>query len=145
MSKKKKKKKNISILKEVDNQLNKTYDSLIEEIGDMQRAIAIADEKARRKLRKKARKEGLPVDVYYQISDERRKVREEIVGNMETTNFLERIYKVLADIAPIIIIIARLIASLICSILSLDSVKMNISKESLMKLNKVYQLATAVK
>ena len=53
---------------------------------------------------------------YNDFEKSRKDVRLQVVGKMESTNFLERITNILNDIAPIIIVIGRLIASLIfCS------------------------------
>lgn len=145
MSKKKKKKKQpkgVSILKEVDKTLNGTYDDLMEEIQDMQLQLAIADQKARKKAKKKYKKDKTNREHEYLY--EQRRVREEVVNTMMGNNFLERVDKVLKDIAPIIIVIARLVASLILSILSLDIVKVHIKPEFLEKMNSVYTKAMAI-
>lgn len=63
---------------------------------------------------------------------------------MEGNNFLERIMNVLNDIAPIVVIIARLVASIILAILSVSSVKVNIKPETLSKLQFVYGKAMAI-
>lgn len=143
MSKKKKKKKekSISILNEVDKTMGKTYDNIIQEIEDMQMQLYIADQKARKKAKKKMRKDPN----YFSNSEERMKARKEVIESMEGKNFLERIEKTLKEVAPIIVVISRLVASLILSILSLDIVKINIKPETLNRLKNVYQLAIAVK
>ena len=143
MSKKKKKKKqkSISILNEVDKTMGKTYDNIIQEIEDMQLQLYIADQKARKKAKKKMRKDPN----YFKNSEERMKARREVIETMEGKNFFDRIEKVLKDIAPIVVLISRLVASLILSILSLDVVKMNIKPETLGKMKNVYQLAVSVK
>lgn len=144
-SKNKKKKtsqKGISILKEVDKTLNGTYDDLMEEIEDMQLQLYLADQKARKKIKKKYK--GDKSNREHQYITEQRKVREEVVNKMMGNNFLERIQKVLNDIAPIIIVIARLVATLILSILSLDIVKVHIKPEYLKKMNFVYEKAMSI-
>ena len=50
----------------------------------------------------------------------------------------------LNDIAPIIVVIGRLIASLILAILSLDCVKMNINPKTLETMKAVYNKAIAI-
>lgn len=138
MAKKKKKKKSISILQEVDKTLTHTYDNLMEEIQCMQLMLNKADQKARKQAKKLAKKKNIgPVN--YDVI--RKKAREEVVGQMESSNFLERIFTVLQDIAPIITIIARLVASLILAILSIDAVKMNIKPKTLESMDKVYKKA----
>ena len=141
MSKKKgKKKKSISILQEVDKSLNGTYEDLMQEIEVMQLQLNIADNKARKKAKKKGKKNP----TYYNYDKLRKEAREEVIRKMEGDNFLDRIYKILNDIAPVITIIARLVASLILAILSFTRIKVNIKPETLEKLNVVYKKAMAI-
>ena len=138
--KKKKQNKKISILKEYDSMMNDTYDDLLEEIQDMQMIIASED----RKIAKRAKKAAKKGKGYYNVNREKRKVRQHVIGKMEETNGLDRIIQILKDIAPIIVVIARLVASLILSVLSVDEVKVNISKETLSKLNNIYSKAMVI-
>lgn len=138
--KKKNKKKNISILHEVDTSLNGTYDDLMKEIEEMQLRLNYADSKARKLAKKKGKKNPQ----FYNYDRLRKEAREEIISQMEGNNFLERIMNVLNDIAPIVVIIARLVASIILAILSVSSVKVNIKPETLSKLQFVYGKAMAI-
>lgn len=140
--KKKKHKKSISILAEVDKTLDGTHDDLMKEIEEMQLKIAYADNEARKKAKKLAKKKG---GKYYDYEKLRQEARMEVVGNMESTNFLERITRFLSDITPIIILIGRIVASLILSILSIDSVKMHIKPQTLESMNTVYKRAMSLK
>lgn len=142
MAKKNKKKKNsISILNEVDKSLNGTYDDLMKEIEDMQLRLNYADQLARKKAKKMSKKKG---GKYCDFETLRKEARMEVVGKMESNNFLERAMKVLNDISPIIVVIGRLIASLILAILSLDVVKINIKPETLNNMNNVYKKAMSI-
>lgn len=136
---KKKSKKQISILKEVDKTLDHTYDDLMEEIQDMQLKLYYADQKARKKAKKESRKNK---NVNYDAI--RLQTRKEVLNQMDNTSFLDRAASVLKDIAPIIVVIGRLIASLILAILSLDVIKMHIKPETLEKMNMVYKAAMSV-
>ena len=140
MAKKKKKKKSVSILQEVDKNLNRTYDDIMTEIQDMQARLAAADAKARKQAKKKGRKSP----TYYNYEKLRKDARNQIITDMEGSDFLTRISNILNDIAPIVIVIARLIASLICAILSITSVKVNIKPETLSKLDSVYHKAMSL-
>ena len=80
----KKKKKSISLLKEVDKTMDKTYDSLIEEIQDMQLQLNLSDQKALKKQKKKLRQD-MGVIPYY-TSKERVKGRQELIKKMEQTS-----------------------------------------------------------
>lgn len=142
MAKKKKKKKSssVSILKEIDKSISGTYDDLMTEIQEMQARLAAADMKARKQAKKKAKKNP----TMYNYEKLRRDARTQIISDMEGNNFLARIQNALNDIAPIIVVIARLVASLICALLSLTSVKVNIKPEVLAKLNNVYTKAMSI-
>ena len=137
----KKKSKGTGILKEIDKNLDKTYDSLKEEIEAMQIKLAEADMLARKKIKKMEKKgKGNQTD-YLKI---RADARQSVVGKMESTNFFDRVMKVLQDIAPIITLIARLVASLILSILSLDVVKTHISPKTMTAMDTVYKKAMSI-
>jgi hypothetical protein len=145
MSKKKKKKKNkkkseFSMLKEIDFNLDETYESLKDEIERMQLKLYLEDQKALKKAKKKARKNpnGFSADL------EKRRVRQEILNEMAGSNILDRVMKVLHEVSPIIVIIARLIASLILAILSIDAVKVHIKPEYLKKMYTVYDKAMLI-
>lgn len=141
MGKNKKSKKSISILKEVDKSLNGTYDDLMKEIEDMQLRLNFADQKARKKAKKMSkRKSKNPVD----LENLRKEARMEVIGKMESNNFLDRVMNILNDISPIIVVIGRLIASLILAILSLDCVKINIKPKTLETMKAVYNKAIAI-
>lgn len=136
----KKGKKSISMLQEIDKQLDSTYDGMLEEIESMQYEIAMADQEARKKVKKKLKnKSG-----YYNMSDERAQARRKVIKSMEGSNLLDRIEQAFKDIVPIIILISRLVASLILAILSLDRIKVSISPQTLAKLNRVYKMAVSI-
>ena len=145
MAKKKKEKKSISILNEVDKTINGTYENLREEIEEMQLQLHIAEEEAKKRAKKAAkRKKGRKAKDFYDADDVRKKVRREMVEKIEGNNFLDRAMAFLKDISPIFVTIARLIASLILCILSIDIVKVNIKPETLDKMTKVYEKAMSV-
>jgi beta-glucosidase/6-phospho-beta-glucosidase/beta-galactosidase len=111
MSKKKKNKKNkkeqksILLLSEIDTSINGAYDSLIEEIQEMQLRINIADAKAMEKQRKKMIRADMGVIPYY-VSKDKVKAREKALKEMEKTNFLGRIEDTLKKLVPCVILIA---------------------------------------
>ena len=133
-------KKKKRFLEAYDEMMNDTYDGIISEIQDMQIIIARED----RKIQKRAKKAAKKGKGYFNVNAEKKKVRYRVIGRMEETNWLQRIFEILQEIAPIIILIARLVSALILSILSIDEVKVNISKDTLGFLNKVYTKAMAV-
>ena len=142
MSKKKNKKtKGLNMLKEIDKNLDRTYDNLKEEIEAMQIKLAEADMKALKKIKKMEKKGKGDAKEYVKIKAD---ARNEVISGMESSNFLDRVYKALNEIAPIITVIARLVASLILSILSLDIVKKNISEKTMKSIDTVYKKAMAI-
>lgn len=142
--KKKNKKKNDSILKEVDQSLDQTYQQLIDEIRSMQLRIEIADKKAKRKAKKKKNGKVYFNNELYSTNDYRRKVRSDIIKELQGDSLLDRVMATINDLTPIVVIIARLIASLILAILSVDSVKVHIKPEFLNKMTNVYNAAMSV-
>lgn len=146
MSKKKQKKKkkggqSISILQEMDRNMDTTYKNLLQEIEDYQMEIYIADRKARKKERKRLKK-----DPYYFVNNkERIYQRSKVVKEMEGKNFFDRIEKALKEFAPIIVLISRLVAGLILSILSLEPVKRTIQPKTLNRMKSIYELSTSIK
>ena len=139
----KKKKKSISILKEVDKTMEKTYDTLIEEIQDMQLKLNLSDQKAMKKQKKKLRQE-MGVIPYY-TSKDRVNARLEIIKQMEQTSLLDRVELTLKNLVPVVICIARLIAALILSILSVEPIRKFINPNMLGKMDKVYKVAMSIK
>lgn len=138
--KKKKKKESISILEEIDSSLDDSYTSIMQEIQDYQMELYIADKKQREKLKKKLEKDPY----YFDTSSAKAKARRKTLARMEGNNFFDRVEKVLEDLCPVVVIIGRLICSLILSILSIDVVKMNVSTDTLKKMQHVYQVASGL-
>lgn len=141
--KNKKTKKSIMLLSEIDTTMNGTYDSLMEEIQEMQLKINIADAKAMEKQRKKMIRQDMGVIPYY-ISKDKVKAREKVLKQMETTNFLGRVEETFKKLAPCVVLIARLVAALIIAILSVEPIKKLIKPSTLNKLDSVYKLAMAI-
>lgn len=145
MSKKKGKKKHqkkVSLLKEIDGQLDASYEDLMKEIEEMQYQIYLADEKARKQAKKKKKKDK---GYEFNYTELQKQARREVVSKMEGNNFLDRVMKFIEDITPIVISISRLVASLIVCILSIDTVKASIKPDTLKKMNTVYTKAMSIK
>lgn len=143
MAKKKKKKKSLILLSEVDKTLNKTYDNLMEEIQQIQLELNLKEKKAIKKQRKALRKD-MGVVPYY-VAKDRVKARMEAIEQMEKVNLLDRLEEAYHKIIPIVVLIARLAAALIVSILSFLPAKMAIKPELLNKMNRIYKLSMSVR
>ena len=133
--KKKKDKANGVFLKDIDKSINKSYDGIIEEISMYQSMLKTYDRKARK--RSSIRK-GITYDML------RREGRMNILRDIEDSNILARIQNIFNDLVPVVILIARLVASLILSILSIPAVKVHISEGTLTLLTSIYQKAMEI-
>lgn len=138
MSKAKKQSKG-NIILEIDKSLDKKYADMLEEIQYMQADIDRAERKAKKKAFKNMKKGNTFYDASKPIN-----VRKEVIKNMENRNFFERVTGIIQELKPICIIIARLVMSLIVSILSIDAVKYRISPKTLNAMRNVYDLAKSV-
>ena len=144
MSKEKKKKKKSTekkggLMYTVDDNLNRQYQDIIADIEDIQYEIYLEDQKANKKMRKKIKKgKG---GFYNNASLE---VRKKAVKKIKKQGILEFFLDIIEDLKPIVVIIARLIGALICSILSLDIVKAHIGNKTLDKMNKVYRTCMSI-
>ena len=138
MSKAKKQSKG-NIILEIDKSLDKKYADMLEEIQYMQADIDRAERKAKKKAFKNMKKGNTFYDASKPIN-----VRKEVIRNMENKNFFERVSSIIQELKPICIIIARLVMSLIVSILSIDAVKYRISPKTLNAMRNVYDLAKSV-
>jgi hypothetical protein len=144
MSKKKKKKpsKSIMLLNELDKSLETTRDSLVKEIEETQRRLAESDARALKKQRKKLRKE-MGVIPYY-VSRDRVKAREEAIKRMESTKMLDRVEMTLKQLGPIVVIVARLIATLILSIFSIEPIRRIVRPETIKRMDSIYKIAMSI-
>lgn len=137
--KKKKDKANGVFLKDIDKSINKSYDDIIEEISMYQSMLKTYDRKALKKARKRSSiRKGITYDML------RREGRMNILRDIEDSNILARIQNIFNDLVPVVILIARLVASLILSILSIPAVKVHISEGTLALLTSIYQKAMEI-
>lgn len=137
MSKKKKKKKEVSILKEVDTVLTDTYADISKEIQELQLEIYKAEEKAKRKAKKKLKKNPQ----FFDSDKIRLDARKEVLNKMQSSNLLERLDTMYSDIRPVIVVISRLVAAFIVLLLSFEPIKAYIGVDKLTLLNKIYKAA----
>lgn len=132
---------------DVDENLDQTYDELVKEIKTLRLKLAIVDNRAKKKLKKKKHKGKYKnhKDMSpYSNEGFRIYMRQQIVKDMESSNLVDRVERFLKQIAPVVVIVARLFASLIVAILSIDAVKLNITPETLQKMDGAYKLAMSI-
>jgi hypothetical protein len=142
-NKNKKTQKSIMLLSEIDTSISGTYDSLIEEIREIQLKINIADAKAMEKQRKKMIRADMGVIPYY-VSKDKVKAREKALKQMEKSNFFGRIEDTFKKLVPCVVLIARLVAALIVAILSVEPIKHIISPALLKRMNSIYTVAMSI-
>jgi hypothetical protein len=159
MSKKKKKKKSRSnyyycehpvvsdkdlkyMLSGVDKTIDKSYNSLLDEIRKYQLDIKLSDVEAEKKQRKRLKKE-LGVIPYY-CRKEQVEARKKVLEEMEAKKTFDRIELAFKNIVPVVVIIAKLVAALITSILGLKTSMGYINPTTLNRLNIIKSMASAI-
>lgn len=145
MGKKKSKKKKMSkeeksILDQIDSDIISQYNSIKEDTERFQYQLNKADRKTKKKY-KKAVKEGKAFDMKNSKSVKKRK---KIIKEMEERGFFARIMRLIEDCRPIIKLLSRCVGLLIAAILSVDLVKQTASKDTLSKMDKIFNIVMAV-
>lgn len=160
MSKKKKKKKKSSyydrpvisdselryMLSGVDKTIDKSYKSLLDEIKTYQLDIAVSDIEAKKTADKEQReklKKEVGVIPYY-FRKEQVKARKKVLQEMEARKTFDRIELAFKNIVPIVIVIAKLVAALVTSILGLKTAMGYINPTTLNRLNVIKGMASAI-
>lgn len=156
MSKKKKKKKKSSyydrpvisdsdlryMLSGVDKTIDKSYNSLLDEIKKYQLDIKVSDIEAEKKQRERLKKE-LGVIPYY-CRKEQVEARKKVLQEMEAKKTFDRIELAFKNIVPIVIVIAKLVAALVTSILGFKTSMGYINPTTLNHLNVIKGMASAI-
>ena len=145
MGKKKSKKKKMSkeeksVLDQIDYDIISQYNSIKEDTERFQYQLNKADRKTKKKY-KKAVKEGKAFDMKNSKSVKKRK---KIIKEMEERGFFARIMRLIEDCRPIIKLLSRCVGLLIAAILSVDLVKQTASKDTLSKMDKIFNIVMAV-
>lgn len=139
IKKKKQKEVKTDVLAQMDQLVDKRFMDMKLEIEFYQNEINKAHKKAKKRAKKQMKRSN---DFYAPHIDNR--VREDIIRKMEGTNFFERIMNILQEMIPVVRVIAELVKSLIVAILSIDSVKFRIKKDTLVSMQNVYTMANSV-
>lgn len=136
-----KKKRNLSLLKEIDKGMVGTYNSVEEELEAYRKQIILADRIAEKKMKKKMKKNP---NVIYNDRD-KVNIRNEVLRNMEKSNFVERCTSAIKAIGPLLVMFCRSIAALITMIMSLRPVQAFVIKHGWeSKIKGLYSLAMSV-
>ena len=144
MGKKKHKKKvtneEKSLLAQIDSDIISQYNSIKEDTERFQYQLKKADKKTKKKY-KKAVKEGKPFDMSNSKSVKKRK---KMLKQMEEESFFTRVLRLIEDCGPILKLLSRCVGLLIAAILSVDIVKQTASKDTLSKMDKIFNTVMAV-
>jgi vacuolar-type H+-ATPase subunit I/STV1 len=146
--KQKKQKKNVSYVKstskrtwmgKVDKNLNRQYDTIISTLEEYRDIIRECDRKCE-KIARRRRRKGEPT----YLKRMKFECRYEVLQSMYGNSILDIAVGLFNQLAPLVVIIARLVASVILAILSLDIVRLNLSDKTLDKLKWVYNKAMEI-
>ena len=120
--------------------LSKQFKEIIKDIESYQIALYEADKKSNRKERRKINKKQKE----FYTDMEAIKCRKNMAKDWEKSGFLDKVADLLNQVSPVVKTVAKLVAVLIITFLSLDFIKSNISPSTLEKIAKVFDVAMSV-
>ena len=144
MGKKKRKKLKNNYAKDLhklDLDMKDTYKSIMKDIKIINEEFYADDMKAKKRANKKAKGDKRKEKYYYYNDPERKLKRLQKVSELEGSDLFDRILYNMDGTSSMIKIIARLVAALILSILSIEGMKYTLSDSSLRKMTKIYELS----
>lgn len=130
----------IEAMKQIDFSLDNEFSNVIDEIEKIQQDIVNADKKARKKLKKEFKKSRNEFYVNRYSVEARRNAASKISHR----GYFQMIQEWLKKGYKIAIIIARLLSTLIVSILSLEPVQRSIKPETLNEMVNIYNIAMSL-
>ena len=130
----------IEAMKKIDFSLDNQFSNVIDEIEKIQQDIINADKKARKKLKKEFKKSRNEFYVNRYSVEARRNAASKISNR----GYFQMIQEWLKKGYKIAIIIARLLSTLIVSILSLEPVQRSIRPETLNEMVNIYNIAMSL-
>lgn len=145
MAKKKKhKKKQKSILDSIDYEISSEYESLIRDVEEIQYQVYLADQKKKRRNKRKARQKYGTMEASFLIDEVDVRSRIDAVYKLTNDSMMERIFKFVKQITPVVIIGSRLIATFIVALLNVDAVKANLTRGMFDKLQAIYNVCLGI-
>lgn len=144
MGKKKRKKLEKNYAKDLhklDLDMKDTYKSIMKDIKIINEEFYADDMKAKKRAKKKAKGDKRKEKYYYYNDPERKLKRLQKVSELEGSDLFDRILYNMDGTSSMVKIIARLVAALILSILSIEGMKYTLSDSSLRKMTKIYELS----
>lgn len=134
MGKKKKKKNTESLLSMLDADIISQYRDIKEDLEDYQYQLMVEAKKNRKKYKKKMKK-GKKFD-YNTIGQVRSRRKNSVYSGSTINDIIETA----EDLRPVVTMAGRCTAVFLLAVLSLKYVKVNASKETLRKIDKLFEL-----
>lgn len=121
-------------------QLRREFNEAIDDIESYRIQLFEADKRANRHEKKKINKK----EKEFYTSMESIKCRQKMAKKWRKTGFLETIISLLQTASPFIKLLAKGVCMLITAFLSIESVAMYISPETISKLSKIFDIACCI-
>ncbi len=132
---KKKKQSTESLLNLIDTDIMSQYRDIREDLDDFQYQLMVADRKDKKKYKKKMKKGKK----YKYGNSKAEKVMEKRKNSVYSGSMTDDFLDTLNDLRPVITMTGRCTAVLLLAILSMKSVKVNASKNTLKKIDKIFE------
>ena len=129
------------LLDRIDKNIYSQYTDMVNNIKEIQYRIDEADKKFINRNKEKALRNN---DYCVPPVMERLEIRKKATEELESRGIIDTVIQIIKDLIPIARIIARLLASLIVAILSIDRVKLFIKPSTMEKMDKVMNFAMSV-
>jgi hypothetical protein len=132
---KKKKQSTESLLNLIDTDIMSQYRDIREDLDDFQYQLMVADRKDKKKYKKKMKKGKK----YKYGNSKAERVMEKRKNSVYSGSMTDDFLDTLNDLRPVITMTGRCTAVLLLAILSMKSVKVNASKNTLKKIDKIFE------
>lgn len=132
---KKKKQSTESLLNLIDTDIMSQYRDIREDLDDFQYQLMVADRKDKKKYKKKMKKGKK----YKYGNSKAERVMEKRKNSVYSGSMMDDFLDTLNDLRPVITMTGRCTAVLLLAVLSMKSVKVNASKNTLKKIDKIFE------
>lgn len=132
---KKKKQSTESLLNLIDTDIMSQYRDIREDLDDFQYQLMVADRKDKKKYKKKMKKGKK----YKYGNSKAERVMEKRKDSVYSGSMMDDFLDTLNDLRPVITMSGRCTAVLLLAILSMKTVKVNASKDTLKRIDKLFK------
>ena len=132
---KKKKQSTESLLNLIDTDIMSQYRDIREDLDDFQYQLMVADRKDKKKYKKKMKKGKK----YKYGNSKAERVMEKRKNSVYSGSMMDDFLDTLNDLKPVITMTGRCTAVLLLAILSMKTVKVNASKDTLKRIDKLFE------